>query len=116
MTDSNGLIKRGASLSENGQKKRKRKRQGRKKKKNALQKYWGALMSGCIAFDIKNGNFACTATTNETCEGEQCAFYKTQKAQRASLEKSYARFRAMPDEQQQSIADTYYGGKTPWNT
>jgi len=71
-------------------------------------------MSECISFNIENGRFMCIATTNETCDGVECTFHRTAKAQRASLGQAHARLRSLPEEAQVSIADTYYDGKMPW--
>lgn len=71
-------------------------------------------MSGCINFDIKYGRFFCTATTNETCEGKQCKFYKSQEQLREQKEQVRAHLRSLPDDKQAHISEKYYDGKTPW--
>lgn len=70
----------------------------------------------CVSYNIEYGRFVCLATENETCDGTECAFYKTSKQAKEAREKAYERIRTLPEETQEQIADTYYDGFKPWKT
>lgn len=56
-----------------------------------------------------------TGAHKNRCKGSMgCAFYRCEAAHQASKQDAMERIATLPDDQQQHIADTYYGGKMPW--
>ena len=75
---------------------------------NPTQRY-GAV-GQCFA--NKNGT-GCKIMQSEICDGV-CGFHKTRKAAKASLRAANVRLASLPHDEQQYIADKYYGGNMPW--
>ena len=63
----------------------------------------------------KNG--VCGALTVKSCSGyEKCPFYKPIWKRLRDQEAANARLCALPEEEQQMIADKYHNGKMPWRS
>lgn len=54
----------------------------------------------------------CGALSAKKCEG--CGFRRSAGQQMDSDEASHERLRALPEQQQNCIAQTYYRGRKPW--
>ena len=54
----------------------------------------------------------CSALTKKKCAG--CVFRRSAGQQMDSDEASHERLRALPDQQQDYIAQSYYRGQKPW--
>ncbi len=56
-----------------------------------------------------------TRAHKNRCKGSMgCEFYKSEVAQAVASHAAMERIATLPDDQQQHIADKYYGGKMPW--
>ena len=62
---------------------------------------------GCLAID--------TGLHRNRCPGSQgCNFFRTCAEMRTSENAALDRIATLPDDEQMSIAEKYYGGKMPW--
>ena len=66
----------------------------------------------CFAYD--QSDKSCRALHNSSDCGLACPFRKSRTRIYASRRNAYRRLAGLPEEQQQHIAETYYGGARPW--
>lgn len=74
----------------------------------------GTQMTDCISSTCKGGRFACRSTLESVCGGEACPFCQCAAAAAEVRRRTSRRLNGLPREQQQHIADKYYGGEMPW--
>lgn len=71
-------------------------------------------MEKCVSNVSLTKRTDCVATTYDKCGGVSCPFYCSEKQAKLAEQKTYARLRSLPWEQQAGISGTYYDGKMPW--
>lgn len=68
------------------------------------------MKTNCFSY-TDNG---CVALNEDYCKNGDCAFFKTKEKAKQDLEKANKRLASLPREEQEGIADKYYGGKISW--